>query len=144
MLQEKETLLWKLYFWALWQGVLFIPHWIISVHLPWRRIKQRMGPQPLGRQVNAESAPADTVIFISYVVSLCSVVPGPHRATLKEAALQKVKFFQHKNYFSKIARGGRDGTVQNFTRNIFHVFENGKRVIKAAPKQHAKRGAPRV
>ncbi|KAI4580445.1 hypothetical protein MJT46_019214, partial [Ovis ammon polii x Ovis aries] len=86
------------------------------------------------KQVNA---PAAVVTVISYVVSLpslCSFVPGPHRATLKEDALQKAKFFQYKNYFSRIARGGRDGTVQNFTRNIFHAFGNGKRVMRAAPK----------
>lgn len=87
------------------------------------------------------------VIFIFYVVSLLSLysfLPGPLRATFKEDALKKAKFFQHKKYFSRIARGGRDDTIQNFTRNIFHVFENGKRVIKAAPKQHDKGSAPRV
>uniref|UniRef100_A0A8D0V7I5 Collagen type VI alpha 6 chain n=1 Tax=Sus scrofa TaxID=9823 RepID=A0A8D0V7I5_PIG len=74
---------------------------------------------------------------------LRSFVPGPHRATLKEDALQKVKFFQRRNYLSRVARGSRDNTVQHFTRNIPSIFRNGKRVIETAPK-YDERSTPRV
>uniref|UniRef100_A0A8C3YQI3 Collagen type VI alpha 6 chain n=1 Tax=Catagonus wagneri TaxID=51154 RepID=A0A8C3YQI3_9CETA len=65
---------------------------------------------------------------------LRSFVPGSYKATLKEDALQKVKFFQQRKYLSRIARGSRDNTVQHFTRNIPYTFRNGKMVIKTAPK----------
>nr|XP_058921448.1 collagen alpha-6(VI) chain-like [Kogia breviceps] len=68
---------------------------------------------------------------------LRSFLPGPHKATLKDV-LQKAKFFQHKKHLSRIARGSRDDTVQNFTRNTSHTFKSGKGVIKTAPKQHDK------
>ncbi|XP_068401997.1 collagen alpha-6(VI) chain [Eschrichtius robustus] len=67
---------------------------------------------------------------------LQSFLPGPRKATLKEDVLQKAKFFPHKKYLSRIARGSRDDTVQNFTRNTSHKSEKG--VIKTAPKQHDK------
>ncbi|XP_036750675.2 collagen alpha-6(VI) chain isoform X1 [Manis pentadactyla] len=75
---------------------------------------------------------------------LQSFAPGPHKATLKEDVLQKAKFFQDNKYLSRVARGSRDGTVQNFTRNIFRTFKNGKQVIKTAPKQHDKGHAQRI
>ena len=92
----------------------------------------------LGRWVNIESVTVE-MVFIFYGVSLLSLysfLPGPHKATLKEDVLQKAKFFQHKKYLSRIARGSRDGTVQNFTRNTSRKSEKG--VIKTAPKQHDK------
>lgn len=99
----------------------------------------------LGRRVNIESVTVE-MVFIFYGVSflsLYSFLPGPQKATLKEDVLQKAKFFQHKKYLSRIARGSRDDTVQNFTRNTSHTFKSGKGVIKTAPKQHDK-GARRV
>ncbi|XP_059519973.1 collagen alpha-6(VI) chain [Myotis daubentonii] len=65
---------------------------------------------------------------------LQSFVPGPHKAALKEDALQKAKFFQDKKYVSRAVRNSRDNTVQNFTRNTFHTFKNGKKMIKTVPK----------
>lgn len=67
-----------------------------------------------------------------------SFVPGPYKTTFKEDALQKAKFFQDKKYLSRVARGSRDDTIRNLTRNTFHTFKNGKKVIKAASKQHDK------
>ncbi|XP_025871291.1 collagen alpha-6(VI) chain [Vulpes vulpes] len=69
-----------------------------------------------------------------------SIVPGPHKTALKEDALQKAKFFQDKKYLSRVARGSRD-IIRNLTRNTFHTFKNGKKVIKTAPKQHDKASA---
>ena len=71
---------------------------------------------------------------------LYSFVPGPHKTALKEDALQKAKFFQDKKYLSRVARGSRD-IIRNLTRNTFHTFKNGKKVIKTAPKQHDKASA---
>uniref|UniRef100_A0A452UTI1 Collagen type VI alpha 6 chain n=1 Tax=Ursus maritimus TaxID=29073 RepID=A0A452UTI1_URSMA len=68
-------------------------------------------------------------------------VPGPHKTALKEDALQKAKFFQDKKYLPRVARGSRDDTIRNLTRNTFHAFKNGKRVIKTAPNQHDKGSA---
>nr|XP_035948438.1 collagen alpha-6(VI) chain isoform X4 [Halichoerus grypus] len=73
-----------------------------------------------------------------------SFVPGPYKTTFKEDALQKAKFFQDKKYLSRVARDSRDDTIQNLTRNTFHTFKNGKKVIKAAPKQHDKGSALRI
>ncbi|XP_034517715.1 LOW QUALITY PROTEIN: collagen alpha-6(VI) chain [Ailuropoda melanoleuca] len=70
-----------------------------------------------------------------------SFVPGPHKTALKEDALQKAKFFQDKKYLSRVARGSRDDTIRNLTRNTFHAFKNGKKVIKTAPNQHDKGSA---
>uniref|UniRef100_A0A452UTT0 Collagen type VI alpha 6 chain n=1 Tax=Ursus maritimus TaxID=29073 RepID=A0A452UTT0_URSMA len=70
-----------------------------------------------------------------------SFVPGPHKTALKEDALQKAKFFQDKKYLPRVARGSRDDTIRNLTRNTFHAFKNGKRVIKTAPNQHDKGSA---
>ncbi|XP_014643753.1 PREDICTED: collagen alpha-6(VI) chain [Ceratotherium simum simum] len=75
---------------------------------------------------------------------LRSFVPGPHRAALKEDALQKAKFFQDKKYLSIVARDSRGDTVQNFTRNTFYTFKNGKKVIKAVPHQRDKGSARRI
>lgn len=71
---------------------------------------------------------------------LYSFVPGPHKAALRDA-LQRAKFFQDKKYLSRVARGSRDYTVQNLTRNTFHTFKSGKKVIKIAPKEHDKGSA---
>ncbi|XP_064444075.1 collagen alpha-6(VI) chain isoform X3 [Mirounga angustirostris] len=73
-----------------------------------------------------------------------SFVPGPYKTTFKEDALQKAKFFQDKKYLSRVARDSRDDTIQNLTRNSFHTFKNGKKVIKPAPKQHDKGSALRI
>ncbi|XP_053456555.1 collagen alpha-6(VI) chain [Nycticebus coucang] len=67
-----------------------------------------------------------------------SFLPGLHKAALKEDTLQMVKFFQDKKYLSRVARSGRGDAIHNFTRNTSHTFKNGKRVTKAAPKQHGK------
>ncbi|XP_074228313.1 collagen alpha-6(VI) chain isoform X2 [Camelus bactrianus] len=70
---------------------------------------------------------------------LQSFLPGPHKATLKEDALQKAKFFQYKKYFPRLVRGSRDDTV--FTRNTSHTFKYGRRVVKTAPRPHDKGSA---
>lgn len=108
-------------------GVKFVKAFISSV----RRAINKYPPINIKAKCNRLSSTEPQQPPLQFVRSF---VPGPHRATLKEDALQKAKFFQYKNYFSRIARGGRDGTVQNFTRNIFHAFGNGKRVMRAAPK----------
>lgn len=82
--------------------------------------------------------------FIFCDVSLLllhSFVPGPHKTALKEDVLQKAKFFQDKKYLPRVARGSSDDIIRNLTRNTFHTFKNGKKVIKAAPKQYDKGSA---
>ncbi|CAK6435663.1 unnamed protein product [Pipistrellus nathusii] len=64
---------------------------------------------------------------------LRSFVPGPHKAALKDDVLQKAKFFQDKKYVSRAVRNSRGNTVQNFTRNAFHTFKNGRKMIKTVP-----------
>ncbi|XP_007935020.1 collagen alpha-6(VI) chain [Orycteropus afer afer] len=73
---------------------------------------------------------------------LRSFVPGPHKAALKKDALHEANFFQDKKYLSRVAGGSRDDAVQNFTRNIFYTFKNGKRVIKTASKHD--KGSPQT
>ncbi|XP_066100764.1 collagen alpha-6(VI) chain [Saccopteryx bilineata] len=65
---------------------------------------------------------------------LRSAVTGPHKAALKEDALQKAKFFQDKKYASRVARDSRANAVRNFTRNTYRTFKTGKKVIKTVPK----------
>ncbi|XP_066207920.1 collagen alpha-6(VI) chain [Saccopteryx leptura] len=65
---------------------------------------------------------------------LRSFVTGPHKAALKEDALQKAKSFQDKKYASRVARDSRANAVRNFTRNTYRTFKTGKKVIKTVPK----------
>ncbi|KAM8758459.1 collagen alpha-6(VI) chain isoform 2-T2 [Rhynchonycteris naso] len=65
---------------------------------------------------------------------LRSSVTGPHKAALKEDALQKAKFFQDKKFVSRVARDSRANAVRNFTRNTHRTFKTGKKVIKTVPK----------
>lgn len=82
--------------------------------------------------------------FYVSLLLLCSFVPGPHKAALREDALQKAKFFQDKRYVSRLARGSKNNTVRIFTRNTSHIFKNGKKVIKTIPKRHDKGSALRI
>lgn len=90
----------------------------------------------LGRKINTESIKVEmaSIFYDVFLLLLYSFVPGPHKAALKEDALQKTKFFQDKKYVSRAVRNSRDNTVRNFTRNTFHTFKNGKTMIKTVPK----------
>lgn len=85
------------------------------------------------------------MVFIFYdvfLLSLYSLVPGPRKAALRrEDALPKAKFFQDKEYISRVARNSRYRTVQNFTRNTFRTSKSVKKMIKTVPRGHDKGSA---
>lgn len=74
-----------------------------------------------------------SIFYDVFLLLLYSFVPGPHKAALKDDVLQKAKFFQDKKYVSRAVRNSRGNTVQNFTRNAFHTFKNGRKMIKTVP-----------
>ena len=98
----------------------------------------------LGRKIHRESVNVEVAfIFCNVFLLLYSFGPGPHKAALKEDALQKAKFFQDKKYVSRAARDSRGNTVRNGTRITSRTFKNWK-VIKTIPRGQDEGGARRI
>lgn len=87
----------------------------------------------LGRKITVEPAGRARPHLCCSLVLLCSFVPGPQKALLKDHAPEAAKLFQDKKRLSSMLRGG-GAAISSLSRSTRYTFKRGKDAMKATSK----------